>query len=146
MKKTLMLLLAAMMAPQVLMAGEDPIELRDEIMEETREALKPLGAMAKGEKEFDAEIVKASFKTWKYTAETFGDLFPKGTETGGGTEAKSTIWSDRAGFDRALADFNEAVEAAIAAAPASVEELKPVLGAVTKTCKGCHDGYRVKDD
>ena len=146
MKKTLTFLLAGLMAPMMLVAGEDPIEVRDELMEDTREALKPLGAMAKGEKDFDAEVVSASFETWKHVGMKFGGLFPEGTETGGGTEAKSTIWTDREGFEQALAEFNEAVEAGIAAAPTSVGELKPVLGAVTKTCKGCHDGYRVKDD
>jgi cytochrome c556 len=128
------------------MAGDDPIAQREELMEETREAIKPLGAMAKGEREFDAAVVQASLQTFRHTAELFGGLFPEGTETGGGTEAKSTIWSDRAGFEQALADFSQAVDAGIAADPQSVEQLKPVLGSIGKTCKGCHDGYRIEEE
>ena len=145
MKKTLIVLLA-LLAPMTLAAGEDPIEQREELMEETREAIKPLGAMAKGERDFDAEVVRSSLQTFKHSAEHFGGLFPAGTETGGGTEAKSTIWTDRDGFNQALKDFSQAVDAAIEANPQSVNELKPVLGSVAKTCKGCHDGYRVEDD
>ena len=33
-----------------------------------------------------------------------------------------------------------------AAAPATLDEAKPTLGAVFKTCKGCHDTYRIEDE
>jgi cytochrome c556 len=145
-RKYLIVLMSLALIPATLHAGEDPIAKRQDTMEETRDALKPLGAMVKGERAFDAAVVESSFKTWKHTAMTVGDLFPVGSETGGDTEAKSTIWSDREGFDAALANFGEAVDTAIAADPKSVEELKPVLGGVTKACKGCHDDYRVEDD
>ena len=146
MKSQWIALLISLSVAPIAAAGEDPIQQRGELMEETREALKPLGAMVKGEREFDAETVSASFLVWKNVGAQYGTLFPEGSESGGGTEAKSTIWTDRAGFDRALADFNEAVDKAMAAQPGSVAELKPVLGGVTKTCKGCHDDYRVEDD
>ena len=146
MKNPVIVLMIALLGVPFAVAGEDPIQQREELMEETRDALKPLGAMAKGERDFDAEVVNASFAVWKRAGAQFGELFPEGSESGGGTEAKSTIWTDREGFDRALAEFNEAVDKAMAAQPGSVDELKPVLGGVTKTCKGCHDGYRVKDD
>ena len=145
MHKTLWLFLA-LLAPVFAQAGDDPIEQREEVMEATRDAIKPLGAMVKGEKAFDAATVQASLETFRHTADTFGGLFPEGSETGGGTEAKSTIWSDRAGFNNALADFGQAVDMAMEANPQSVEELKPVLGSISKACKACHDGYRVDKD
>lgn len=129
-----------------LAAASDPIEERDELMEETRDAIKPMGQMAKGERDFDADVVAAGLETMQRVASEFGDLFPAGTETGGGTEAKSTIWTDREGFNEALDDFASAVEAGMLANPQNVEELRPVLGAIGKSCKSCHDGYRVKDD
>jgi len=137
--------LALGLATLALNAAADPIAERQELMEQTRDALKPMVGMVKGEADFDAATVASGFETMRHTAEAAGALFPAGSETGGDTEAKSTIWSDRAGFDQALADFAAAVDAAIAAAPKSVEELKPVLSDVTKTCKGCHDGYRIDD-
>ena len=56
------------------------------------------------------------------------------------------IWEDRAGFEKALATWSEAVDAAIAANPQTVEETKPVAGPIFNSCKGCHDDYRIEDE
>jgi cytochrome c556 len=96
--------------------------------------------------DFDAETVSNSLAVFATTAEEAPGLFPEGTETGGDTEAKATIWSDRAGFDQAFTDFGEAVAAARAADIQSLEALQPQLQGVLKTCRDCHDGYRVEKD
>jgi len=139
-------ILSSVFIATVAFAGSDPIKERQHLMEETRDAAKVVGGMLKGKTEFDAEAAMAALKTWKNTATKAGDLFPEGSETGHDTEAKSTIWSDRAGFDEKMADFNTAVDVAIAAKPDSLEALKPVAGPIFNTCKGCHDGYRVEKD
>ena len=66
--------------------------------------------------------------------------------TGGPVRFAPAIWEDRAGFDAALTEWQEAVAAAIAAAPASLEEAKPVAGPVFNACKGCHDNYRIEEE
>ena len=129
-----------------LAGSDDPIQQRHDLMEDTRDALKPMVKMVRGEMEFDAAVVEQGLQTMQHTAKTAGGLFPPGSETGGDTEAKSTIWTDRAGFEKALDDYAVAVEAAIEAAPQSAEELQSVLGGITKTCKDCHDGYRVEKE
>ena len=139
-------ILSSVFIATVAFAGSDPIQKRQHLMEETRDAAKLVGGMLKGNTAFDAEAAMAALKTWKNTATKAGDLFPEGSETGHDTEAKSTIWSDRAGFDEKMADFNTAVDVAIAAKPDSLEALKPVAGPIFNTCKGCHDGYRVEKD
>ena len=139
-------ILSSVFIATVAFAGSDPIKERQHLMEETRDAAKVVGGMLKGNTEFDAEAAMAALKTWKNTATKAGDLFPEGSETGHDTEAKSTIWSDRAGFDEKMADFNTAVDVAIAAKPDTLEALKPVAGPIFDTCKGCHDGYRVEKD
>lgn len=128
------------------LAGESPQEARHEVMESVGDAAKPVGQMLKGEREFDAEVAMASFRSWADAAAKFGDLFPAGSETGYDTEARETIWSDREGFNAALAAWSDAVDAAIAANPQSLEELKPAAGGVFKQCKACHEDYRVKDE
>ena len=140
------IILSSTFIASVAFAGSDPIETRQHLMEDTRDAAKVVGGMLKGKVDFDAEAAMAALKTWKKTATEAGDLFPKGSETGHDTEAKSTIWSDRAGFEEKMADFNTAVDAAIAAKPDSLEALKPVAGPIFNACKGCHDGYRVEKD
>lgn len=129
-----------------LFAGESPQHERHELMEEVGEAAKPLGQMLKGERDFDADVVMASFKTFDDASARFGDLFPPGSETGEDTEAAPAIWEDRAGFDEALATWADAVDAAIAANPQTLDETKPVAGEVFNACKGCHDTYRIEED
>ena len=126
--------------------GDDPRHERHELMEDVRDAAKPVGEMFRGELEFDAEVVKTSLATWHSASLAFGDLFPEGTETGMNTEAAPAIWEDRAGFDAALTKWREAIEAAQAAAPMTLEEAKPTVGPVFKTCKGCHDTYRIEEE
>ena len=137
----LILIVAALPA----LAGDSPQEQRHELMEHVGDAAKAVGGMLKEEQPFDAATAMASFETWAKAAAHFGDLFPAGSETGYDTEAKATIWSDRAGFDAALQGFAEAVDAAIAAEPQDLGSLNAAAGPVFKKCKACHEEYRVED-
>jgi cytochrome c556 len=141
------LLVAATLAfSSPLFAGDDPIHERHELMEAVGDAAKPIGQMLKGEREFDAAIVKASFETFDEASAQFGDLFPPGSDTGQDTEAAPAIWEDRAGFEDALKAWADAVDAAIAANPQTLDETKPVAGEIFNACKGCHDDYRIEDE
>ena len=129
-----------------LYAGDDPVHERHELMEGVGDAAKPIGQMLKGERDFDAAVVMTSFQTFDEAAAEFGDLFPPGSEDGEGTEAAPAIWEDRAGFEEALAAWADAVDAAIAANPQTLEDTKPGAVEIFKTCKGCHDNYRIEDE
>ena len=129
-----------------LFAGDDPAHERHELMEGVGDAAKPVGQMLKGEREFDAVVLMSSFETFDEASAEFGDLFPPGSENAEGTEAAPAIWEDRAGFEEALAAWADAVDAAIAANPQTLEETKPVAGEIFKACKGCHDDYRIEDE
>lgn len=147
MKSTILCALVALL-PVTAQADNhgDPIEQRQSLMSDTREALKPLIGMSRGEVAFDARTVSDSLAVFARTAEKGPGLFPPGSETGGDTEARETIWSDRAGFEQAFTNFGEAVAAAQAADIQSLDALQPQLQGVLKTCKGCHDNYRVDKD
>src|SRR5210317_587511 len=93
------IILSSVFITSVVLASSDPIKARQHLMEETRDAAKVIGGMVKGEKPFDADAAMSALEVWKKTATEAGDLFPEGSETGHDTEAKSTIWSDRAGFN-----------------------------------------------
>ena len=138
--------LSAMFIASAAIAGSDPILERQELMEDTRDAAKVIGGMLKEEQPFDAEAAMAALETWKKTATTAGDLFPEGSDTGHDTEAKATIWTDRAGFDAKMNDFATQVDAAITANPDSLEALGAAANPVFKACKACHEGYRVEKD
>jgi len=127
-------------------ANPDPILARQELMEDTRDAAKVIGGMLRQQQPFDADAAMAALKVWQETAAKAGDLFPEGSGVGHDTEAKITIWTDRAGFDEKMADFGTKVDAAIAASPDSLEALNAAAGPVFKSCKACHEGYRVEKD
>lgn len=127
-------------------ADDDPIHARHELMEGVGDAAKPVGAMLRGKSEFDADVVAETLGVWADAGAKFGDLFPEGSETGGGTEAAPAIWEDREGFEAALAKWREAVDAAIAADPQSLDAARPVVGEVFNACKNCHDSYRIDDE
>jgi cytochrome c556 len=126
-------------------AGDSPQEQRKELMEDVGGSAKKIGKMLKGEAEFDAAVANASLAVWADASKTFGDLFPEGSESGYDTEAKGTIWSDRAGFEAELAKFAENANAAVAANPQDLEALNAAAGPVFKVCKSCHESYRIDD-
>lgn len=146
MKIQVTLILAALAIATSVFADDDPRHVRHELMESVGDAAKPVGLMLRGETDFDSEVLMQSLQVWKDVAGKFGGLFPEGTETGMDTEAAPAIWEDRAGFDAAVAEWESAVDAAIAANPDSLEAAKPVVGPVFQTCKGCHDDYRISDE
>ena len=139
--------IAAILATaSVAYADDDPRHERHELMEEVGDAAKPLGQMLKGEREYDTDVLMASLGVFSEVSKQFGELFPPGSETGMGTEAAPAIWEDRDGFEEALGEWHDAVNAAIEAKPGSVDDAKPVLGAVFNSCKNCHDTYRIEDE
>ncbi|NNF41127.1 MAG: cytochrome c [Woeseiaceae bacterium] len=144
-KKLCILFVALAAMPFAIADDDDPRHERHELMEGVRDAAKPVGAMLKGEREYDADVVMASLQTWHDASMKFGGLFPEGSESGMDTEAAPAIWEDREGFEAALLKWREAVEAAQAARPMTLEAAKPTVGPVFQTCKGCHDTYRIED-
>jgi cytochrome c556 len=127
-------------------AGDDPLVARQDLMKSVGKATKPVGQMLRGQADFDAAVVMESLKTYEDVSAEFGELFPVGSESGEETEAAPAIWEDRAGFEEALATWQKSISEALAAKPATLESAKPVLSNVLKSCKGCHDTYRIEND
>lgn len=145
MRKTILattLLAAAVALPAL--AAEDPIAQRQAIMKDNGKAIGTLAGMAKGQIPFDALAAEMAIRVMNASANGFGALFPEGSETGGDTEAKPEIWSNRADFEVKLAEFRAATEGAMSAPPADLDGVKAALGALGKTCGSCHETYRVK--
>jgi cytochrome c556 len=133
----------AISATSIAIAGDDPAHERHELMEGVRDAAKPVGAMLKGEKEFDADTLQRSLATFAKASEKLGDLVPEGSEGG---EAAPAIWEDPDGFAAATQEWSDAISAAVDANPQSLDAAKPVVGPVFGACKNCHDSYRIEED
>lgn len=140
------LLVTTLAFASLAVAGGTPQHERHELMETAKDAAKVVGPMLQGEREYDNAAAMESLHTWAGVASKIGGLFPAGSETGEDTEAAPAIWEDRAGFDAALVEWADAIDAAIEANPATLEEAKPVLGAVFGKCKNCHDTYRIEKE
>jgi cytochrome c556 len=118
----------------------DAFHDRQTAMEQIGDAMKPLGAMAKKEAPFDAAAVQASATTIADNLKKAAGLFPAGSG-GGESQAKADVWTDAAGFEKAMKDAHAA-----AVALQSVKDeaaFGPALGALGASCKSCHDKYRL---
>jgi len=72
-------------------------------------------------------------------------LFPAGSD-GGTTKALPTVWSDRAGFEKAAATLaTEAAELANIAKAGDQAGFAAQWGVVRGACSACHDKYRVAE-
>lgn len=123
----------------------DVAQQRDKLMRMSGGAMGALGAMAKGETEFDARLAAVGLQALNTVAVVFGDYYPEGSQsTEGKYYGSPKIWEDRAGFEAAVAEFEKATAAAMEAKPADKEAFVAVFGPIGKTCGDCHEKYRVK--
>lgn len=105
------------------------------------DAVKPVGAMFKGEADFDLAKVQAALKTIQEKAPILPTLFPDDAKTGGDTEALPVIWDEKADFEsrfKKLAADAKAAEAAIVDEETFPDGWKGVVA----NCGGCHKKFR----
>ena len=102
-----------------------------------------LGAIAKGEAEFDAATVKAAAGNLHALAKMDGStLWLEGTAQGevDGSRAKAEIWTDAAGFAAKFADLEKASMDMMNAGDAAA--VGAGMGGIGGACKACHETYR----
>lgn len=124
--------------------AQEPQAARQQMMKDVGRSMGALAGIAKGEKPYDAEVVRASLTTMSEVSKTFADQFPAGSETGGDTEASPKIWADMDDFRAKDAQFGKDVEAALASMPGDQAAVGAALGVIGKNCGACHETYRVK--
>ena len=106
-----------------------------------------LGGMAKGEIAYDAARAQRAADT--VVAATMIDqsnLWPEGSDYDSSmyTAALGAIWEKPEEFAQAWAALGEAAKGLQAAAGQGRAALGPAIGAVGKTCGGCHETFRAK--
>ncbi|MEM6465446.1 MAG: cytochrome c [Pseudomonadota bacterium] len=133
----------ALSATVVLAGGHSPIEKRQAAMKTVGGSTKTVGDMLRGSTSFDAAKANAALAAMQAAVAEYGTFFPEGSESAT-SEAGPAIWSDRAGFDAAVAKFQSDISAAVAAAPADQAALQAAFGPIGGNCRSCHTAYRVK--
>ena len=121
---------------------EDAIKYRKSAFFVMQQNFSRVAAMAQGKVPFDAKVAAESAAVAESMSKLPWAGFGPGTDKGD-TEAKSDIWTDRARFN----DYAEKMQAEMvkfnaAAKTGSLDAIKTNLGAVGKTCKGCHDAFK----
>lgn len=115
------------------------VKKRMEVMKDVGAVMKELGAMVKGDADFDATTVARRAGDLKAHAAGMPALFPEDS-IHGPSEALPEIWKDFEGFSRIASDLESAAVALSGVTEATA--LPAALGAAGKTCKACHSDYR----
>ena len=98
-----------------------------------------IAKVAKGEAEYSPALVERA-KRMDLLSKTVLVLFPQGSE---GRRSKAEIWSDWAGFEKAANAFTAATPALVSAVESGDKgQIGAALGAVGKSCGGCHKPFR----
>ena len=122
---------------------ENIVKFRQNLMKGVGAHITNIAAVVKGQVTITANLVTDAQAIADGLKNT-GQLFPAGTE-GGKTNALARIWEDRAGFDKALADSQKAADNLISATSSNdMGKIGKALGALGKSCGGCHKPYRKK--
>lgn len=120
------------------------VQFRQAVFQLVRSNLGPLGGMAKGQIPYNAETMQVNGQRIEQLALMIEDYFTLDTsaysvETG----AKNDIWQNRVDFNSKAQDMVKAAQALQAVAKnEDKENYRKAIGAISATCKACHDDYK----
>jgi cytochrome c556 len=128
-------------------SGADAIAARQASLDMSSITFRSMGDAMKAGREAKSQGYPAvALAKW---AKALPRMFPPGTgkgETSAATQALSAIWQDRAGFDRAAADYADATAKLAALAAANdTAGFTSQLDEVNLACSWCHSRYKEGD-
>lgn len=124
--------------------AEAAIKYRQSVMQVQNHHLGRIFAMVNGRMPFDAKVAAEDAALLDTIDKLPFVAFIDGSDKGE-TNAKSEIWKQRARFDAAALKMQEDVAKLNAAAKTgSLDAIKAAAGAVSQSCKACHDDYQAK--
>ncbi len=105
-----------------------------------------LASIAKGDKPYDAEAVKAALTTISETAKAFPAQFGPGTQTAAeDSEASPAIWENMDDFKARADKLSSDAATVLAQLPADAAGVGGALKTIGGNCGGCHEKYRLKN-
>lgn len=137
-------LCASILALSVSSAFSDPVAERKAQMKARGALVGELVPIAKGEQPYDAAKVLETLEAMARNAETdVAILWPAGSEAGDHTSSPR-IWEHPSEFQAAVEKYRSDIDAAISAGPEDIDAFRPIFGAITSNCGGCHQDFRIK--
>lgn len=124
------------------------VDVRQSVLKLVRANFGPLVGVMRGEVPYEADTVEKHSLRITQLIRMMPDAFEADTRGSGvETEALDRIWEDKAAFNEKLHNAIMAADALLAAAQTGDEAaVKPAIGALGKTCGGCHDDFREDKD
>jgi cytochrome c556 len=123
-------------------SAENQHDNRKAAMKKVGASIGAVVAIAKGEKPYDADTVKASLTTISETIKVFPSYFPAGSEKDDDV-AKPEIWANMEDFKARAAKLGSDADALLAQLPADQAAVGAALERLGGNCAGCHKLYRV---
>ena len=151
MKKTLGIAVALIgVAVATVAVGDEAnpvIALRQRLMVADGQAAAIAVAMIRGQIPFDAAMAATTSTIVSDIYSNMADLFPDGSDKGGGVDGKPTaagpeIWKDKAGFKALNLKMAADAKAAAGAAAKGKDAFAEAFKAVGANCQACHEKYR----
>lgn len=123
-------------------AQETPVAKREALMKGIGGSVAQLSGIAKGDKPFDAAVVKTAVTTISTNIKAFPDLFPAGSEAN--SAAAPAIWENNADFRAKAAKLGSDADAVLASMPADQAGVQKAMQSIGANCNACHQTYRLK--
>jgi cytochrome c556 len=125
------------------------ITARQEAMKGQGAAARTLTLMVRGEQPWNQQAAVAALTTINGTAKKIPDLFKENVAAPAGVknDALPVVWTNKADFDAKAKALEEASGKVLAVAQAGNEaEFKAQMPTIGRSCGGCHETYRVKQN
>lgn len=142
-RKILAVTVACLIGASIAYAEGSLGDQREAAMKKIGGSTAQLAGIAKGDKPYDAAVVKTALETIGTTIKTFPDLFPADKPDDDG-HAKATIWENMADFKAHAAKLEADSTMLLAQLPADQAAVGAALGTLGKDCGACHQTYRLK--
>ncbi len=124
--------------------GEAEYKYREGIMNSAKGHMTSMVAILRGRVHFENLAIHA--RGMADVASIMPTVFPEGSVTDS-SESLPEIWSDAAGFEKAMNRFVKAANQMYeASSSGEMDQVGPAMQALGQSCKGCHDDYRAPHD
>ncbi|WP_445401999.1 c-type cytochrome [Zobellella sp. An-6] len=149
-KKTLIVAATGLFATAVaaesrLFKPEDAVEYRQSIYQVMRAQVGVIGAMTKGDIDFDAEVLHQRALNMGNVAGLLGETYFPETRGVAGSNLLPKAWDDMDGFRAKGQTFGTALQelVEVSGQPGfDAGQARPAVAKVMQSCKSCHDDYR----
>jgi cytochrome c556 len=122
---------------------EDAVKYRQAAMALQGATFGRVAAMANGRVPFDAKVAEDNINIVAMLNRLQFAAFVEGSSDVGNTRAKREIWTQRDKWNANVRQSQEDVAKLVAAGKTGdIDQIKSAVGAVGKSCKGCHDEFQ----